>query len=508
MLVVGRAAQCAAAFAQAIVAETSSHATQDRPFAAVILVDVKPHVTQTPRPVAHVNALKVLPEILPLHPEESVVLHFTAPAFQFRLLVLVPQRRRVRPIARPLELSPRVAQPQQAYSLDLQDGVHGVCVAPHQSLRRRALALILAGGARANQELLPDPRSELVDERIVRKALLHAILHRLVKFDIHLASFRAATKPLFPFVVADLKRGPEAGRVCRRLFKSPRRNSIAGESLQAPKRVAAIESVVIPDKLSECLLKQRNPQLFAVWLGEDGRVGASLNGNGIVDCHSHEPLQLSAVELQHVPAAGIVLVCQEHALDGAWVLREAGEGSHEPAITELALAYVGGLDGTREQPCMLAGCKRADVITASPLDLFSYGLLVEAFPCADRRGVGREVGILVAKAEAVAAAPEAGAIEPAAQTITEPQPETPKRADCVGDHTREDVDADGLPDPDGREQHVPDQMLQFYIGGRVVSYHSPHKSLETLPRPAHIQGGRLACSIIQESVAWRHRERT
>ena len=120
MLVVGRAAQCAAAaFAQAIVAKTSSHATQDRPFAAVILVYVKPHVTQTPLPVAHINAQSVLPEILPLHPEESFVLHFTAPALQLRLLVLLPQRRRVRPIARPLELSPRVAQPQQAYSLNL-----------------------------------------------------------------------------------------------------------------------------------------------------------------------------------------------------------------------------------------------------------------------------------------------------------------------------------------------------------------------------------------------------
>jgi hypothetical protein len=127
------------------------------------------------------------------------------------------------------------------------------------------------------------------------------------------------------------------------------------------------------------------------------------------------------------------------------MVREAGDGSHEPAIAKLALADVSRLNGAREQPCMLAGCKGADVVTASPLDLFSYSLLVEAFPCAYRRGIERKVGIFAAKADAVAAAHEAGTIEPAAQTIAEPQAETTERTDCVGKHTREDVDADGLP---------------------------------------------------------------
>ena len=75
VLVVRRAAQRAAAFAQAVIAAAAPHAAQNRPFAPVILVDVKPHVPQALRPVAHVNVLKVLREITPLHPKEPVVDH-------------------------------------------------------------------------------------------------------------------------------------------------------------------------------------------------------------------------------------------------------------------------------------------------------------------------------------------------------------------------------------------------------------------------------------------------
>lgn len=81
MLVVGRAAQrgslCKCSRSQNILSRNLGQALCSRH--PRVCQASRPHVTQTRRPVAHINALQVLLEILPLHPQESVVLHFTAP---------------------------------------------------------------------------------------------------------------------------------------------------------------------------------------------------------------------------------------------------------------------------------------------------------------------------------------------------------------------------------------------------------------------------------------------
>jgi hypothetical protein len=60
--------------------------------------------------MAHVNILKAQPKIFPFHPEKAIDSNIAAFALGFCILVLVPKGRRIRPIACPLKLSPRVAQ--------------------------------------------------------------------------------------------------------------------------------------------------------------------------------------------------------------------------------------------------------------------------------------------------------------------------------------------------------------------------------------------------------------
>ena len=85
------------------------------------------------------------------------------------------------------------------------------------------------------------------------------------------------------------------------------------------------------------------------------------------------------------------------------MLGEAGEGGHEPAVAELALPDVRGLDLAGEEARVLLGPEAADVVAPPPLDgLGDLGLAL-VVPGPDRpRARGEALAVLVAEADAAA----------------------------------------------------------------------------------------------------------
>ena len=75
VLVISRAAQRDTPFAHAIVATAPPNASQDRSLATIVLVDIKADIHQALRAMADIDILEVLNEIVPLHPEETVICH-------------------------------------------------------------------------------------------------------------------------------------------------------------------------------------------------------------------------------------------------------------------------------------------------------------------------------------------------------------------------------------------------------------------------------------------------
>ena len=275
------------------------------------------------------------------------------------------------------------------------------------------------------------------------------------ELDVNLSLLSRHGPPAVVLVVPDLQAFPLP------VLKLPLGYLIAGQRLKSPQRIAAIQPVVVAHKLREGLLEQRHPQLLAVGPREDRGGRAAVDGNHVVDDHRLEALGLAAVELQHVPAARVVLIGEEHALDRARVLSQAGQRGHKPAVAELALPNVRGLDLAGEEPRVLALRQLADLVAAAPLDLRVDALLIQALPLADGLGVRFEGAVLVAEADAAAAAAEAAAVEAAAQGAADAEPQLAARADGVGGQAREEVDADAMPDQDERERQVPQHAAEL-----------------------------------------------
>mmetsp|Transcript_24054 Transcript_24054/g.83486 ORF Transcript_24054/g.83486 Transcript_24054/m.83486 type:complete len:815 (+) Transcript_24054:196-2640(+) len=282
---------------------------------AALAAALLPRVTRLGQ-AAHVDGAEELEEVLVGHPEGAVVDGLLRDA-QLGAQGVSPQRRRVAPVAVPLEGAPRVAQLQQLVAARRRARLdQRVRVASHQPgpARRRLPRLgelVLAGRGGRHEIAQLVPLLQVAPEL----AAAHVGLHALV-FQPH-------------------ARARRAGHVHERLI-----------------RPAAAQRVVRAVQLGEGLLEQQHPQLVAVRLGVHG---PSLGEAGEVVIEAHE-LPLAVLAQAHLVHTVVVaaldraaaVVHDEHLLDFARALRQRRHRAQQPAVAQRALADVVGLDGALE----------------------------------------------------------------------------------------------------------------------------------------------------------------
>mmetsp|Transcript_76045 Transcript_76045/g.167907 ORF Transcript_76045/g.167907 Transcript_76045/m.167907 type:complete len:241 (-) Transcript_76045:464-1186(-) len=121
------------------------------------------------------------------------------------------------------------------------------------------------------------------------------------------------------------------------LLEGPRR--IPRHGPDGPGGISALQGGVTPAELGEGLLKEHHVELVVLRLREEGPYRAIVvvvrlvARDEIVDDDDLPFLLRSIVESQDVLATGVHLFSPEHGLDSTVMLRQAGNGCQQPAVS-------------------------------------------------------------------------------------------------------------------------------------------------------------------------------
>eukprot|EP00197_Chlamydomonas_leiostraca_P005713 CAMPEP_0202872914 /NCGR_PEP_ID=MMETSP1391-20130828/22260_1 /ASSEMBLY_ACC=CAM_ASM_000867 /TAXON_ID=1034604 /ORGANISM="Chlamydomonas leiostraca, Strain SAG 11-49" /LENGTH=352 /DNA_ID=CAMNT_0049554061 /DNA_START=189 /DNA_END=1247 /DNA_ORIENTATION=+ len=288
--------------------------------AGVVLVDVQPQVLPPRGAHAEVEALVVGLEVLPVHPERAVI---GGPEVERarHLWVLPPQRAVVAPRALPLKGCPGVAQAHQPEPAHLLHRLDGVRVALHDAVD--VLRVVAAARGRGDHGAPARVEQHRLEHLVGAQRVLGGREH-------HVRLGAAAVHQVVPLPQSALHFEFE--------------HVVARECLQRPQRGPAIKRCVGALELGHGLLQQQHPRLVAVGLSEDGAAAGACARHPVVD-DNVLPLLVAAVKQPDlVLSVRRVLAREEAALHRALLPRQARARAHEPAVAQLALADVAGVD--------------------------------------------------------------------------------------------------------------------------------------------------------------------
>ena len=160
-----------------------------------------------------------------------------------------------------------------------------------------------------------------------------------------------------------------------------------------------------PDELCEPLLDHRDPQLVAVWLGEEHLAVRGSHGNVLVDGDGGPSTLLPVKEPHGIFSARARHLGHERLAHKAGILGDAGERGDQPAVSDLSLRDVLGLYAALKEfdadalfLLVVRETRLVKGLRALPLDQFIHTAPFLVLPLPDARRVGLE--FLVSMTEA------------------------------------------------------------------------------------------------------------
>ena len=252
--------------------------------------------------LAHVQSLEVFYKVLKAHPESAIIsehwINLVNQALRPRLVIVTV-------VAAPLERAPWVSDFQKLNAFcGLHDGDHGVGVAWHETAflgRTASLRPHVFSGCRRWH-------------KTVLFVEIKNHFEKLAVFD-QLGALR----------ILEVKHFSGTSSQIHHAFGS----------------VAASERVVVAVEFGIGFLEKKNPHFVAVSLRKDR---ASVGHAGEIIVHRYDLPNTILAELDAVNAVVLVLGRQEKPLDQVGVLSQTCKRRHEPAVAELSLLDITGLD--------------------------------------------------------------------------------------------------------------------------------------------------------------------